>query len=265
MSDERSERPVPALERLRFLYQPVVPIAHGLVGWHEALVRWQLPDGTVRGPLDILPHWLGPSRRAVFTRYTIDRAVAHLQAVADARLSVNMSPSQVIHPTTMGVLDGLLADVRSRLIVELTEQAHHDLGGLWTSLAALRERCDLVLLDDVTAADLDRGVRLHAPVDGIKLDRSVLLQLLDAHHRAATGRLVRAAAGRYAIVVAEGLEDPRHVGALEGLGVTHVQGFGIGLPVPVAAPAPAACVGVQGGSRSVRAPTPEGAAPTDPA
>jgi EAL domain-containing protein (putative c-di-GMP-specific phosphodiesterase class I) len=265
MNSEPTDGRVPALHQLRFVYQVVVPVIEGLEGWHEALVRWQLPDGTVRGPLDILPYWLGASRRALFTRYTIDRAAACLQVDPHARLSVNLSPTQVTHPSTTGVLDGLLAGVRGRLILELTEQAYRDLGSLWTSLAALRERCDLVLLDDVTSADLHRGARLDAPVDGIKLDRSVLLQILDPERRAATGELVRAAAGRYAIVVAEGIEDPRHVDALEGLGVTHVQGFGIGLPVAVPAAAPVAWPCVCVGARPAYTPTGRDATSTDPA
>jgi EAL domain-containing protein (putative c-di-GMP-specific phosphodiesterase class I) len=264
MKSDRTDRPAPALDHLRFLYQPVVPLDAGQAGWHEALVRWQLPDGTVRGPLDILPHWLGPSRQAAFTRFTIDQAAARLQADPSARLSVNLSPAQVTHPTAIGALEGLLGGVRGRLIVELTEQPYRDLGSLWSSLAALGERCDLVLLDDVTADDLDRRVRLHAPVDGIKLDRSVLLRLLDPDRRVVTGDLVRMAAERHEIVVAEGLEDPRHVEALDGLGVTHVQGFGIGIPVTDPAVAAVAALRMREGTAPPRPTAVAGGSPTAP-
>lgn len=225
-----SSTPVVPLDALRFQFQPVVALGDGAAGWHEALVRWHLPDGTVRGPLDVLPYWLAPIRLPAFTQFTVQSAAESLQAHPDARLSVNLSPRQVTHPVVLRLLEALLPSVRGRLIVELTEQRYRDLVGLWSSLATLGADLDVVLLDDVTCDDLRRRWRIDAPVDGIKLDRSVLARLLDPDDREAISRLVRDAASRYAIVVAEGIENPSHLEVLEGLGVTHVQGFGLGRP-----------------------------------
>lgn len=226
-----STRVVP-LDALRFQFQPVVALGDGASGWHEALIRWHLPDGTVRGPLEVLPYWLAPVRLPAFTQFTVQRAVESLQAHPDARVSVNLSPHQVTHPVVLRLLEALLPAVRGRLIVELTEQRYRDLVGLWSSLAKLGADLDVVLLDDVTCDDLRRRWRIDAPVDGIKLDRSVLARLLDPDDRDGVSRLVREAAGRYAIVVAEGIEDASQLDVLEGLGVTHVQGFGLGRPGP---------------------------------
>ncbi len=228
-----STPPVVPLEALRFQFQPVVALHEGSDGWHEALIRWHLPDGTVRGPLDVLPYWLAPIRLPAFTQFTVQRAAESLQAQPDVRLSVNLSPRQVTHPVVMRLLEALLPTVRGRLIVELTEQRYRDLVGLWSSLATLGADLDVVLLDDVTCEDLQRRWRIDAPVDGIKLDRSVLARLIDPDDREGVSRLVREAAVRYAIVVAEGIEDPSQLDVLEGLGVTHVQGFGLGRPSPV--------------------------------
>lgn len=222
----------PSLADLRFQYQPVAPLRGDEVGWHEALVRWHLPDGTIRGPLEILPYWLAPQRQATFTRYTIEQAAARLQAGDDVRLSVNLSPRQLTHPSTTGVFEDLQPHLRERLIVELTEQRYRDVAALRASLSSLAERCRLVLLDDVTVEDLARGARDGVPVDGVKLDRSVLAALLDADRRADTGMRIRYATERYPIVVAEGVEDPAVADALAELGVTHVQGFGLGRPAP---------------------------------
>src|SRR5690606_10345608 len=49
---------LPPLHELGFQYQPIVSLGEAEPLWAEALVRWRLPDGTVRGPLAILPHWL---------------------------------------------------------------------------------------------------------------------------------------------------------------------------------------------------------------
>jgi EAL domain-containing protein (putative c-di-GMP-specific phosphodiesterase class I) len=112
----------------------------------------------------------------------------------------------------------------------VTEQHYRDVMGLWSTLESLATQCQLVLLDDLTVEDLRRPARAHAPVDGIKLDRTVLAALVDPDTRAATADALRGVADRYAIVVAEGVEDVGHLQLLDGLGITHAQGFGIGRP-----------------------------------
>ena len=227
---------LPPLDALRFLYQPVEAVSARDEGWHEALVRWYLADGTVRGPDTVLPYWLEPTRQATFTRFTVQQAAEALRAHPEARLSVNLSPRQATHPTALCALEDVLPEVRGRLIVELTEQRYVDIGGLWASLAALGERVHLVLLDDVSAADLERRWQLDAPVDGIKLDRSVLALLRDPDTRPHVAKLVREASLRFRIVVAEGVEADHELDLLEGIGATHAQGFGLGRPGRAMAP-----------------------------
>ena len=218
------------IDQLGFQYQPVIPLRPGLAGWHEALLRWHLPDGTIRGPQNVLPYWLGPHRQPTFTRFTVEQAARLLQGDPQARLSINLSPRQVVHPAALAALTDLLPIVRGRLIVEVTEQRYRDVIGLWSTLETLAETCELVLLDDLTVDDLAPSPRARAPVDGIKLDRTVLAALVDPDTRTATAEALRRAADRYAIVVAEGVEDVRHLGLLDGLGITHAQGFAIGRP-----------------------------------
>ncbi len=220
----------PRLAELRFLYQPIVALRSDEHGWSEALIRWQLADGTIRGPLDILPHWLAASRHETFTRFTLERAASAIAATPTAHISVNLSPAQVMHPGTITALERLLPSVRDRLRIELTEQQVFNSSALWDSLALIREHCSMVLLDDVTPTDLDLRMREGAPVDGVKLDRSVVSQLQEADTREATLRFIRDATERFPLVVAEGVEDPDLCAELFALDVSHAQGFGIARP-----------------------------------
>ena len=77
MLDNRPDR-APRIDELRFQYQPIVPLSPDEPGWSEALVRWQLDDGTIRGPNDVLPHWLASARLEVFTRFSLERAAVAL-------------------------------------------------------------------------------------------------------------------------------------------------------------------------------------------
>ncbi len=226
----------PRLDELRFLYQPIVSLTGG-EGWSEALVRWQLQDGTVRGPLDILPHWFAPTRLDRFTSFTLDRAARAVAANPGARVSVNLSPAQVLLRGTLTLFEGMLPAVRSRLHIELTEQVYADGGALATRLRLLRKRCGIVLLDDVTPADLETRLRYDTVVDGVKVDRSVVAALLekdglDGLGRSSARRFLREAVARFEVVVAEGIEDPNACEELAALGVSHVQGFGIARPGP---------------------------------
>lgn len=201
-------------------------------------MRWNLPDGTVRGPLDVLPHWLAPARLETFTQHTLRSAAT---AIADARgavVSVNMSPTQVMHPATLAELERLLPEIRARIRIELTEERIHDPGGLRDAIGVLRERCQILLLDDVTPDDLGDRAYDGTAVDGVKLDRAVVTLLFEPGRRAAVTRFVREATERFPIVVAEGIEDAAMCEALAELGVSHVQGFGIARPGPLLGSAP---------------------------
>lgn len=222
----------PSLDELHYLFQPIEPASAGEAGWHEALVRWRLPDGTVRGPLDVLPYWLSPTRSETFTRFTVSRAAAALVTNPGIRLSINLSPSQVTQPAALQAIERLNPELRGCLVVELTEQQIRNLDAYWQALRGVRERCGLILLDDVTFDDLDHRFRRGAPIDGIKLDRSLLPALLGGpfHQRAVD--LVQDARDVFDVVVAEGVEDPSVRDELHALGVTHVQGFGVGRPAP---------------------------------
>ncbi len=222
--------PYPRLQDLHYQFQPIESAAAGIVHWYEALVRWRLPDGTVRGPLDVLPYWLAPTRSEAFTRFTVARAAEALLASPGARLSINLSPAQVTQPAAVHALRSLKPELQQRLVVELTEQQIRNLDAYWQGLEGVRDHCAIVLLDDVTFDDLDHRFRKGAPIDGVKLDRSLLPALLGGTYQQRAIDLVADALDRFGIVVAEGVEDPTVRQQLKDLGVTHLQGFGIGTP-----------------------------------
>lgn len=222
----------PPLNELAFQYQPVAALVAREPTWLEALIRWNLPDGTVRGPLEVLPHWLADNRQDVFTRFSIERVAAVLARYEAAQVSINLSPRQLVSPVTNGVLEGLLPHVASRLRIELTEQRFGDTRRLWSSIAAVRRLCGAVMLDDVTEADLRDRIPDGDMVDGVKVDRSVTLDLVEGRRRSRAERFIAELSKRFPIVVVEGVEDVSLCEHFATLGASHVQGFGIGRPSP---------------------------------
>lgn len=221
------------LEDLKFMFQPIARLASERDDWSEALVRWQMPDGTVRGPLDILPRWLAPARIEIFTHFTLLRGAQALAAHPMARLSINLTPAQILLPEALRTLEGMLPSVTERLYIEVVEGGTSEAPAMARQLWLLRERCGGIFLDDVTPHDLSNRVRFDVPVDGVKLDRSVVYTALyegnDALRETARD-FVRSTSERYAVVVAEGIEDLSACEELRALGASHVQGFGIAKP-----------------------------------
>ncbi len=230
MSDPRQSSSRPPLSELSFHYQRIVGLDHEAPVWVEALVRWNRPDGTVSGPADVLPHWLAEARHERFTRYSVERAAAFLALHRTAYLSINLSPRQLVSPTTSAILEGLLPDVASRLRVEVTEQRFDDSHRLWGNLEVIRRQCGAVLLDDVTETDLRERVRSDDLVDGVKIDRSVTLGIVEGGRRKSLERFVAELTTRFPVVVVEGVEDAALCEGFAALGVSHLQGFGIGRP-----------------------------------
>lgn len=71
------------LEDLNYQVHTVDSAADGGVDWFEALVRWRPTDGIVRGPLDVLPCWLTPTRIEPVTRLTVAPAAEALRRHPD--------------------------------------------------------------------------------------------------------------------------------------------------------------------------------------
>ncbi len=222
----------PELDDLQHFYQPIASLGAAPAGWSEALVRWRLADGTVRGPLDILPYWLAPGRREAFTHFTLLRAAQALATNPGVSMSINLTPGQLLLPVTLCTVTGMLESVTRRLYVEVVEAQPEESPALARQLAVLRERCGAVLLDDVTPTDLDGRLRFGTPVDGVKLDRSVVRAALYSEGvlRDGAQEFIQRARDRFEFVVAEGVEDASACEALKALGASHVQGFGIAKP-----------------------------------
>lgn len=230
------------LEELTFMFQPIAALPGSALsadgepslhsGWSEALIRWNLPDGTIRGPLDILPYWLAPSRIEAFTRHTLLLAARKLARNPGVRLSVNLTRAQLLLPATLCLLNGMVRGVTERLYIEVVEEEEPCSAELAKQMRLLREACGGIYLDDVTHSDLNGRLRFGAPADGVKIDRTVIhTALYDTGPAGATARTFISDAGRrFPVVVAEGIEDVAACEELRALGASHVQGFGIARP-----------------------------------
>lgn len=229
-SSQRERRP--RLQELTFYLQPITGSDGRTPAAFEALVRWPWPDGTVRGPLDFLGALLHGDRIEAFTRFSIIKLATLLaEHPAAPPLHLNLSPLQLSLPDTERLLHDLRPSIRSRLRVELTEQRIPDLEAYAAQVRRLAGMGVGILLDDIRPAELPERLPDRLPVLGVKLDRSVLDELL-THPDGPAARTSRLLARRGLTVTAEGIEDAGVLPHLRRLGITHFQGFGLARPQP---------------------------------
>jgi len=219
---------------LRSVFQPIVDLStNGVVGY-EALARG--PEGELASPdrlfsiarvEGLVAELDRACRQAAFTG-AVARGVT-----APLSLFVNVEPEALDAEPTRH----LSAQVRElttglRVVVELTERA---LGtrpaDLLRNVDRIREFGWGVALDDVGAEPLSLAFMSLLRPDVVKLDLRVVQQRPDAQVAQIMNAVNAYSERSGAVILAEGIETPRHLTQARALGATLGQGWLFGRPV----------------------------------
>jgi len=228
---------------LSLVYQPVYRLADTRLVGAEALLRWQHPEHGAIAPsvfIDVaeqsgLIETIGPAvlRAACVDamRWTHDHPNARELFVA-----VNVSPRQLRNGDLSEQVAQVLADTgldASRLHVELTETAIiGDEIRASTLLGRLRSTGVKVWLDDFGTGFSGLSHLRRVPVDGVKIDRSFIADVLrDPDDLALTTAIIAMAHSLGITVVAEGVEKEGQYTILRERGCDLAQGFWLGHPM----------------------------------
>jgi EAL domain-containing protein (putative c-di-GMP-specific phosphodiesterase class I) len=226
-----------ALERgIRSLYQPIVELASGRTVSYEALARG--PEGSaLESPLALFAAARDEDRLAELD--CACRAAAVTGALnaglrPPAALFVNAEPEALSRAA--GVPAELLEAIGDglRIFVEITERALTERPAeLLEAVDRLRAAGLGIALDDVGADERSLALLPLLRPDVVKLD----ISLIHAHPSRLSGDVMNGvcayAEQTGAGIVAEGIEDERHLLAAESLGATLGQGWYFGRPVPL--------------------------------
>ncbi len=227
-------------DRLRMYMQPVVDLRTGKTVRVETLARLLADDGQVIAPAQFLPA-LGDNDLDTLFRLGINQAMAQAREWraqgADIGLSINLSPSTLLHPDcALWVEDALRRhDIAPRaLTIELMEtQELEDIGRDEALDTLLRSGIQLAI-DDLGSgySSLKRLARL--PVHIVKIDQAIVSEL--GANPVKTLSLIRTiiqmgADFDYEVVV-EGVEDASVIEAVAILGARFGQGYGLAPPMP---------------------------------
>jgi len=235
-----------AVERGEFelFYQPQVHLADGHLIGAEALIRWRHPVRGLVSPGEFMSVVNTSSISERIANWVLETACRQARAWELAghplRVGINLSPSQ-LHS---GDLAQSIADM-----LEAT--------GLTPSLLELEVTEDILLVDEQRVLDTflriqQLGVRIvfddfgtgyaslsylkKFPLDGLKIDRSFVLELLaDPDDAAIVSSTVGLSRQLGLSVIAEGIENRATADLLVSMGCEEGQGYFFGRPMPVAA------------------------------
>jgi len=240
---ERDLRRALAEDELFVLYQPQVDLGTcGMVG-AEALVRWRLPDGSLRRPDDFIPAAEQTGMIIALGHYVARQVAADLAAwqpqLPDGfRIAINVSPRQFApNAELVGMLRqvfGAAGVPLSRLTVEITET------GLLADDGRAAALLDELIAEgiDIALDDFGKGysslLRLRQlPIGSIKIDRDFVNGLPgDASDCAVVSAMINMAGALGVGILAEGIETRAQRDYLLGLGCRQGQGYLMGRPMP---------------------------------
>ena len=231
---------------LSLSYQPIFRTRDRVLVGAEALLRWNHPeDGAISPSVFIevaeqsgLIESIGPEvMRAACQEAARWRTPEG--AGEPPFVSVNISSRQLRSTDLVQQIDHALSEAAlapERLHVELTETAViSDEANATALLARLREIGVRVWLDDFGTGYSSLSHLRRVQVDGLKIDRSFITDLLrDPDDLALTSAIIAMAHSMGIVVVAEGVEKQGQYELLRDRDCDLVQGYWLGHPIPAA-------------------------------
>jgi diguanylate cyclase (GGDEF)-like protein/PAS domain S-box-containing protein len=226
----------------RVHYQPKVNIRTGKVIGAEALLRWQHPQRGLVTLNEVLPAIANTDIAESVDQWVLgtvlDQMTEWITQGLALPISVNISPDNLQRPEFVQQLAASLAahpQVPPTLLeLEVVESAAiDDPAHIRDVIEACHKMGVTFSLDDFGTGYSCLANLRRLPVDGLKIDRSFVHDMLDdGSDLAIVEGVIGLAQVFQSHVIAEGVETSEHAIMLMRLGCDVVQGFGIAKPMP---------------------------------
>ena len=235
-----------AIENNQFVlhYMPIADLQRRQIIGFEALLRWQHPLRGLVAPMEFIPVAEETGLIIPIGAWVLAEACRQLHEWQIGRgwdpplkMSVNISGEQL----GQGDLVELVQDVLSesgikpdQLCLEVTERALiEDVRAASATLARLKSLGVNIQLDDFGTGYSSLSYLRQFKVDGIKIDRSFLMQTLTNGNEMGLVRTIIMMGRELSMqVIAEGVETGAQANALQAMGCELGQGFLIAQPLP---------------------------------
>lgn len=224
------------------VFQPQIEAINHRVKGVEVLVRWHHPQLGFIPPDLFIPI----AERSGFIHdlglWVLHQALAQQakwqQDGLNLHFAVNLSPRQFDNQNLLEDVRRLLEDFHTdprTLSLEITESVSIQQEQNLKTLQALDQLGVVLELDDFGTGYSSLSYLNSLPLEFIKIDRSFIQKMLDSERNTSLVKaIVEMAFALKMKVVAEGVETPAQIQALQALGCHYYQGFYFAKPLPEA-------------------------------
>ncbi len=233
-----------ALEKneLKVFYQPQIELATGKMVGMEALLRWQLPDGSIVSPAEFIPLAEETGLIVPIGAWVLSTACNQLaswknEGYQPVQIAVNLSPRQFSDKRLVETVRSALrlGSIQPDFIeLELTESTiMQDADAARRILQKLKSLGIKLAIDDFGTGYSSMNYLKYFPLDSIKIDRSFIRDLdVDQCNIAIVKAIIALSHGLGLTTICEGVETEQQQQLLKELGSDQIQGFLISRPVP---------------------------------
>lgn len=234
-----------ALEQnqMRMVYQPLVDLKTKRIVGAEALLRWMHPERGLISPVEFVPmaeqnqsivpigEWvINEACRTLKIWQTISQNYEHLT------ISINVSAVQLQQSNLVDRLRNMMERYRlkpANIILEITETAvmtHVD--SAIQLLRRLKETGVQIAIDDFGTGYSSLSYLKQMPLDKLKIDGSFISSLTEENRNSTiVDTVIKLGHSLNLSVIAEGVEDIKHVSQLKHLKCDLAQGYYFSEPV----------------------------------
>jgi EAL domain-containing protein (putative c-di-GMP-specific phosphodiesterase class I) len=229
-----------ANDGFQLLGQRIIAPKGGPGFYYEMLLRLVEPDGSLVPPMAFLPaaerYGLMPAvDRAVINLALQEHRELQKATLQPVRLAINLSGSSLSDPALLDFIREALerhSVPAHSICFELTETvAIANLQVAASMMKQLRELGCTLALDDFGSGMASFSYLKQLPVDVVKIDGSFVRNMLGDSVDYAMVEAVNNIAHKMGLsTLAEYVETPALIQALDAMGVDLLQGYGVGLP-----------------------------------
>lgn len=224
-----------ALEQEEFViwYQPKFDARTEKLVGAEALVRWQMKDGSFVSPGDFIPVFEEDGRIVKLDEYVFRKVARHIKCWMDKGsrilpISVNVSRASLYHQGTVESYKAIVEEegVPAEYIpLEITESATIYNSQIQELLSELKQAGFQIHLDDFGVGVSSLASFNILPLDTIKLDKSLIDLIGDVGGDELLKHTIELAHFKGMKVVAEGVEEKYQLDFLNELACDEIQGY----------------------------------------
>lgn len=231
------------LDQLSLVFQPIISLSSGDTTMVEAFLRWQHPTEGEISPAEFIAiaeeseliQGLGDWTLLAGCRQ-MTAWIESLGESAPTAMSINLSPKQFARRSFVLDLQRVLAETGlhpSRLQLEIKEDAFvKDVAIAIETMRAIRGLGVRLAIDNFGTGIASFASLHRLPINMLKVDRSLMIGLEDSKDAASLIHALAVLVRNLGIsLVAEGVENPTQVMALQELGCEFGQGYFFARPM----------------------------------